>query len=74
MTNLHMTRLLSFTLSIPPRATFRAVGTGFEVDPFTVGVKAGVVKVGAGVVVAGVVVVGAGIKKEAYQRIFLWPN
>ena len=34
---LHVTRLLPFTLSIPPpRATLRAVGTGFEVDPFTI--------------------------------------
>ena len=33
---LHVTRLLPFTLSIPPRATVRAVGTGFEVDPFRI--------------------------------------
>ena len=32
---LHVTRLLSFMLSISPRATVRAVGTSFEIDPFT---------------------------------------
>ena len=32
----HVTRLLLFTLSIPLGAIVRAVGIGFEVDPFTI--------------------------------------
>ncbi len=32
---LYMTRLFLFTLNISPKATFRIVDTGFEIDLFT---------------------------------------